>query len=341
MNKKSVLTTALFAASVATSTAFAAGTFKTWIGADEADQGGNAQIQTGLDNGTETSGYWYSYGDDADGGLSSFLCATNAIDPPFITCADATLDVCKGMCGSAFLAKGLYPDKPFIGIGFNVVGEASSTDYTPVAGDASSWGGLCITYVSDIDMRLELGLGPIVDSTINYANPAVTLPAEKTLGSKPPYTNKGKKVVVSWSDLKQPSWYNGSVKIDGTTAAKQLVAVKFKLQAEPGSYDFNICAIGPKDGTCPEKCGIPSSEVGIKFVRAMSAPKAILNGRTLGFTGIKSTATVEVLNSLGQVVMKGAINNATTLNLAHLETGTYLLRISGKSVNFTDKIVLK
>ena len=190
-------------------------------------------------------------------------------------------------------------------------------------------------------MRLELGLGPIVDSTINYANPAVTLPAEKTLGSKPPYTNKGKKVVVSWSDLKQPSWYNGSVKIDGTTAAKQLVAVKFKLQAEPGSYDFNICAIGPKDGTCPEKCGIPSSEVGIKFVRAMSAPKAILNGRTLGFTGIKSTATVEVLNSLGQVVMKGAINNATTLNLAHLETGTYLLRISGKSVNFTDKIVLK
>ena len=337
MIKKITLVTSFFAAYT-----FAAGTFKTWIGADEADQGGNAQIQTGLDNGTETSGYWYSYGDEADGGLSSFLCATNAIDPPFITCADATLDVCKGMCGSAILAKGLYPDKPFIGIGFNVVGEASSTDETPVAGDASSWGGLCITYVSDIDMRLELGLGPIVDSTINYANPAVTLPAEKTLGNKPPYTNKGKKVVVSWSDFKQPSWYNGDVKIDGETAAKQLVAVKFVLQEDPGEYFFSICAVGPKDGSCPEKCGITSSEIGIKAVRASLSPKAILNGRMLNFTGIKSTATAEVMNSLGQVVAKGAIEGAaSTINLAHLDAGIYLVRVVGKSTNFTNKIVLK
>jgi hypothetical protein len=70
-----------------------------------------------------------------------------------------------------------------------------------------------------------------------------------------------------------------------------------------------------------------------------------LNGRTLGFTGIKSTATAEVLNSLGQVVMKGAINNATnnaaTLNLAALNAGIYMVRVSGKNVNFAKKIVLK
>jgi hypothetical protein len=70
-----------------------------------------------------------------------------------------------------------------------------------------------------------------------------------------------------------------------------------------------------------------------------------LNGRTLGFTGIKSTATVEVLNSLGQVVMKGSINNATnnaaTLNLAALNAGIYMVRVSGKNVHFAKKIVLK
>ena len=70
-----------------------------------------------------------------------------------------------------------------------------------------------------------------------------------------------------------------------------------------------------------------------------------MNGRTLGFTGIKSTATVEVLNSLGQVVMKGAINNAinnaATLSLASLNAGIYMVRVSGKNVNFAKKIVLK
>ena len=340
MNQKTVLSkvaTTLFAASVTSVSAFAAGTFETWNGADE-----SPQIQTGLGNETESNGYWYTYEDYDAGGQSSFSCVTNAIDPPFITCVDVMLDVCKGFCGSAVLSKGSYTGQPFIGVGFSIVGETSSTNPISAAGDASAWGGLCITYVSDIDMRLELGLGSKVDSTISYANPAVTLPAEKSLGAQPPYTNKGKKVVVSWSDFKQPSWYDGDVKIDGETAAKQLVAVKFILQEDPGKYFFNICAVGPKDGTCPEKCGIPSSEVEIKVSRSVSATKAILNGRTLGFTGIKSTATAEILNSLGQIVATGAIEgDATTLNLSHLDAGIYLVRVVGKSTNFTNKIVLK
>ena len=327
----------LVASLLATSASFAVGPFVTWNGADD-----DPQIHTGLDNGTETSGYWYTYGDDAVGGVSAFVCVTDAIDPPFITCTDATLDICKGFCGSAVLSKGSYTGQPFIGVGFNVVSEASSPDYNPGAGDATAWDGLCITYVSDIDLRLELGLGPIVDSTISYANPAVTLPAEKTLGAKPPYKNKGKKVVVSWSDFKQPTSYTGTVKFDGEQAAKQLVAVKFILQADPGEYSFNICAVGPKDGTCPEKCGIPSSEVGIKIARGGISAMTVLNGRTLAFTGVKSTATAEVLNSLGQVVVKSAIEgDATTLNLSHLDAGIYLVRVVGKSTNFTNKIMLK
>ena len=190
-------------------------------------------------------------------------------------------------------------------------------------------------------MRLELGLGSKVDSTISFANPAVTLPAEKSQGAKRPYTNIGKKVVVSWSDFKQPSWHDGSVKFDGETAAKQLVAVKFVLQEEPGEYNFNICAVGPKDGTCPEKCGMPTPPEAIKVARGTSAVKTILKGRTLGFTGV-SHATAEVLNSLGQVVAKGAIDNAaSTLKLAHLDAGIYMVRVSGKFLNYSSKIVIK
>ena len=337
MNKKNALAIALWAAS---STTFAAGQFVTWNCADDDI---TENIQTGLGNETETSGYWFDYRDDNDGGESAFICPFT-IDPPFIYCsAGITIEECRGFCGTADRAKGSMTSSPYIGFGFNIVGEKSSTDPTPLAGDASTWGGLCVTYSSDADLKLELGLGPVVDSTINYANPSVTLPAAKAPNMLRGNTNHGNKVVVSWSDFKQPSWYNGSVKIDGETAAKQLVAVKFKLQADPGNYDFNICAIGPKDGTCPEKCGMSSTR--IQIARGTSAVNAILNGRTLGFTGIKASATVEVMNSLGQVVMKGvinnAMNNAKTLDLAPLKAGTYMVRVSGKSINFAKKIILK
>ena len=337
MEKKFALATALLAAS----TTFAAGSFVTWNGADE-DVTEN--IQTGLGNDTETSGYWFDYRDDKDGGKSAFICPFE-IDPPFIYCsADIMVAECGGFSGTASLDKGTMTSNPYIGFGFNIVGETSSTNYTPAAGDASTWGGLCITYLSDADLTLELGLGPEVDSTINYANPSVTLPAAKApnILRVAGNTNHGNKVVVSWSDFKQPSWYEGSVKIDGEQAAKQLVAVKFKLQAAPGNYDFNICAIGPKDGTCPDKCGTPSSEVGIKTVRTVSGVKAILNGRTLGFAGIRFTATAKVMNSLGQIVAKGKIEStSSTLNLAHLDAGIYLVRITSKTANFSKKIVLK
>ena len=330
MNKKIILTTALLAAS---STVFAAGTFETWNGAD-----GVPVVETGLGNETNTYGIWYDYNDTFNGGESKIIypvekChAYDICEPHYM---DAVIEHCDGVCGTATLYKGSLTTEPFSGMGFNIVGEASPTDNTLVAGDASAWGGLCVTYASDTDISLELGLGETIDSTMNYANPAVNLPASKT----------DNKVVVSWSDFKQPSSYNGDVKFDGESAAKQLVGVHFKIQAEPGEYEFRICAVGPKDGTCPEKCGIPSPPDAIKIVRGTSAVKINLNGRALEFTGNKSAVTVEVMNSIGQVVMKGVINNTTsnaaTFNLATLNAGIYMVRVSGKNVNFVKKIVLR
>jgi len=318
-------------AALCVATATFAGTFETWNGAD-----GVPAVETGLGNETNTYGIWYDYNDSFSGGESKIIYPV----PPcheYETCEphymDAVIAHCEGICGTATLNSGTLTTKPFSGIGFNIVGETSTTDKTLVAGNASAWAGLCVTYTSDTDIALELGLGEKIDSTMNYANPAVTLPLSKT----------DKRVVVSWSDFKQPPSYNGAVKFDGETAAKQLAMVRFKIQAEEGDYRFNICAVGPKDGTCPEKCGMPSA--GIQIARGTSTVSAILNGRSLGFTGIKTYATVEVINSLGQVVMKSAINNATsnaaTLNLAALDAGIYMVRVNGKNVNFAKKIVLR
>ena len=262
-------------AALCAATSTFAGPFITWNGADEY---ANDQVQTGLGNETETSGFWFSYGDDDDGGASAVRwdVYTDPLPPHVL---EPIVLECKGICGTAQLRKGILTYTPFIGLGFSVVGQISYEDFSYATGDASSWGGLCVTYTSDADIQLELGLGKATDSTINYANPVVSLPASKT----------SNRMVFSWSDFKQPSSYDGAVKIEGEAAAKQLAMVKFKIQAEDGDYHFNICAVGPKDGTCPEKCGTPSA--GIQIARGTSAVKAILNGRTLGFTGIKSTAT--------------------------------------------------
>lgn len=324
---KKFLSAALCAAS-----ATFAGPFITWNGADE-NAYNICRVETGLRNGSETGGYWFTYGDDGDGGASKVYWDVELNPEYTIDRLEPIIDDCKGMCGTAILNKWNSPHTAFTGIGFSVVGQNSENDWTLATGDASSWGGLCVTYTSDTDIALELGLGEVTDSIINYANPTVTLPTSKT----------SNRMVFSWSDFKQPSSYDGAVKIDGEAAAKQLAMVKFKIQAEDGNYRFNICAVGPKDGTCPEQCGTPST--GIQIARRTSAVSAILNGRTLGFTGIMASATVEVMNSLGQVVMKNVINNATnnaaTLNLAALKAGVYLIHVVGSTTNLIRKILLK
>ena len=317
MNKKFAIASALLAASAAF-----AGTFETWLGSD-----GSPQVATGLGNDTETQGYWFSYGDDGDGGKSSVTWGGPLGNDYDETALDNVILACGGVCGDAVLDKGTLTYNPFVGIGFNVVGETSANDKTPAAGNASSWGGLCITYTCETNPSLELGLGDEVDQTIGYANPAASLP-KSTVG-----TSK----VLAWSDFKQPTWWKGDTKIDGTTAASQLVAVKFKIQAPAATYKFNICAIGPATGgTCPAECGVPTPA--IKSVRGASAAKAILSGRTLSFSGVKA-GSAEVVNLQGQVVAKGDVSSA--LSLASLDAGVYMVRVAGKSVNFTNKIVLK
>ncbi len=316
MNKKLTIASALLVGSAA----FA---FALWNGADLVEQ-----INTGIGNTTETAGYWFDYGDDGDGGASKVTWPVPKGNEYDENSMSPIIEHCGGICGTAVLDKGTLTYNPFVGIGFNVVGETSTDDKTPAAGDASAWGGICITYKSEAAPTLELGLGDVVDQSIGYANPAASLPK----------SSAGTMKDLAWSDFKQPSWYKGETKKSGTEAAAQLVAVKFKIQNTPGSYEFNICAVGPNGGGCPTACAAPGPRKdGIKAVRGATAAKAILSGRTLSFKGVKA-GTVEVLDIQGQVVAKGDVSSA--LNLANLDAGVYMVRVAGK-VNFTNKIVLK
>ena len=68
---------------------------------------------------------------------------------------DSVIDFCAGICAEMY-----YKEDAFSGVAFNVVGEVSLTDNTLVAGDASSWGGLCVTYAADADMDVVM-IGPV------------------------------------------------------------------------------------------------------------------------------------------------------------------------------------
>ncbi len=220
---------------LAASTSFG---FETWLGADQ-----HSSVDTQLGNATETEGRWYVMSDSIADGKSSVIWPAelgNEYSPTDVT---PILERCNGLCGTTMLEKGF--EYPYMTVAFNVVGQTSDTDTTSAPGDASDWGGLCITYRSTAKTALQLGLGDKVDYDMEYGNPYVTLPV----------TNKDTSLQFKWSDFKQPTWLsNRALLISGEKAAKQLVSVQFRMQDRVGAYDFNICAIGPYNGGCPERC---------------------------------------------------------------------------------------
>ena len=131
---KNFLLTALCAA-----TSTFAGPFITWNGADEDVYD---QVQTGLN--TEWGGFWFTYGDDGDGG-ASMVHWDMPLNPEYPYTLDPIIYECKGICGTAMLNKWNLTYTPFVGLAFSVVGQLSEKDWTLVTGDASSWGGLCVT----------------------------------------------------------------------------------------------------------------------------------------------------------------------------------------------------
>ncbi|MCQ2054305.1 MAG: T9SS type A sorting domain-containing protein [Fibrobacter sp.] len=294
-----------------------------WTGAMSTESG-DYFVNTELDNGTNTSGYWYNYGDDADGGQSTVTWPTDLGNEYSEDALDPVIDQCGGVCGDFSLNAGTITYDPFIGIGFNVAGTETETGGEAQPADVTSWGGICITYTSSSKATLELGLGDTRDGEIGYDNPFVSLPAQDSPAQ----------VCKDWAMFKQAGWGKG--KVTGPEAAAALASVKFKIQAKDGtSGSFNIVGVSSNDGApCDGGSAIPQ-------VRAASAVKAVLAGRMLSFSGIKSVASAEVMNLQGQVVAKGDVSSTAALDLTYIDAGVYMVRVAGKSVDFSQKIIVK
>ena len=206
---------------------------------------GDDRVMTGLDAFgsnylTGTSGYWYAYTDEKDGGESAI---TWPVKPGNTYANDALSPVinhCKGLCGTVDLQNGNFDYKPFAGVGFDIAGQTSNTDNTLAAADASGWLGICVVYTSDVSTSVSMGLGAVKDAKLRNNQPHVDL--EKT--------DKRKVANFLWTDFKQYDWNIADAEsITGAEAAKQLITLKIHFQDEAGSYSFNIVSIGTY-GSC-------------------------------------------------------------------------------------------
>lgn len=304
MNKKILIASAFLAAATMVSA------LTTWSGPN-----GDYRVDTGLDDGSDESGYWYTYADDANGGSSAITWPVPTGNEYDDNALDPIIDNCGGLCGNVSLGAGY--DYPFAGLGFNLTGPSQT------GADVTSWGGVCITYSASVAPILEVA--PEDEATVTEYNNYMSklkVAASKTT------------VNLAWSDFKQESGWG--VTVPQASYLGMVAAVKVKFSGKAGtSGDFNIMEVG-ENGQCPG-----GDTDAISAPVAASSVKAMLSGRTLSFSGINSVAAAEVINLQGQVVLKGAVSASSSLNLASLDAGVYMVRVAGKAVNHSQKIVLK
>lgn len=225
-----------------------------WIGEE-----GVEWVETDLDNGTKSSGYWYDVGDSLYGGMSKIEWPEERGTVYNEDSFEPIVGACNGICGTYKLNKGTYAHSPYVGFAFNVAGVYPEyVDgfyvYTPAQpADVTDWGGLCVVYYSDADSTfLELSMGDTLDAAAGYILPRVHLP--KSFGPR--------EFCARWSSFKAPavsseaavSEADGegdaetdgeSLTVTGTEAAKNLATIRFVIQGEDGETgEFNLREIG-------------------------------------------------------------------------------------------------
>ena len=305
-----------------------------------------ADFSTG-DGCQSTMGYWFDYDDRKNDHGTSYAVypfAKNAdgsaIKPMMEELGYVVWDYVLGEPEAG--AQGEYPYN-FVGFGFNAVSAKKETF------DMSALNGLCVTYTSTIDANLEIQ----TDFSGDHSCMA-------TMGA----TETPKKLdALKGSDFEQENWGD---KGKATTfqngcadAFSQVVAVKIKLagaNGAPAKGRLRVFEIGPS-GTCTGAGSIAAAEPATFSQKsdgnggiapggsdAIVAPKAFnnarvtLSGRTLSFVGADN-AHFEIVSLQGQVVKSGIAS--ASVSLSNLNAGVYMVRVAGKSVNMSQKILVK
>ena len=199
------------------------GVLFSWVGADD-----GSRAITGLDNGTETSGYWYWYNDKADGGNSR-------IDWPVEEAEEGdmlkpVIEACQGLCGKFTLDQGDSEEEPFVEFGFNLAGTELPNGGAADTTDITAWEGLCVAYSSTSAIKLLLGYSDSYEAAVGYVLPSVTMPMS-TEGTVECY--RWKQFGIGWG-----------VDPHMDQLVKKAASVEFRIQGKSGTTgEFNIMSV--------------------------------------------------------------------------------------------------
>ena len=183
------------------------------------------KVYTGLDDGSDTQGYLWTYTDyDSNGGSSSFYWPKGESGFGFEVNSRDNLGYLKGTArfGSGY-------EYPFARIGFHIKGENSPANI-------ASWNGMCLIYTATQDFYITLKFDGGETKT-GYDNYQAKIPAasSKTL------------VNASWDDFVQEGWGKA---VSKSTALSSATIIEFSFKGNAGtSNSFEFYAIG-KNGTC-------------------------------------------------------------------------------------------
>ena len=205
---------------------------------------GSAKVNTESEN----SGYWFTWADDADGGTSKILFPVEMGNEYSDYSLDAVVEHCGGFCGTIVFGTTLGPIagagdgelNPFAGLGFFVADEGQTADI-------SSWGGLCLTYASEVPLRVSIVSEYTNNSGLNPM-PQISLPSTKqadalasTNFSEPTITQCARWHDFSYSPLPSDTLFGDDVVVKAK-------AIVFKFDGTPGAKrTFNITSIGTYD----------------------------------------------------------------------------------------------
>ena len=188
-------------------------------------------------------GHWFDINDQMESGNSTitYPIATGKTHERLENVVKDVVDTCHGICGTFSLKSGLeprYEDVFYVMVGFTLTEDGS----TPI--DISSWDGICVTYESDMQMEVQIGLPSEREMDLSYDVPVKKLSKVKGMQVKD----------ISWNEFVQGGW--SRVEFSGVESAKEAMSIRFAFYLIPSAQDvsakkgdFAIYGIGRK-GTC-------------------------------------------------------------------------------------------
>ena len=174
------------------------------------------RVETKLFDESSTGGYWYSIEDTVDPESSRIVWPVSKGDQYDDTSLGSIIDYCGGVCGSLN-----FESEGFAGVGFSIVNRDDNGG-SMKTGDITSWDGLCVRYLSSLNVDVVMNSAAFEDPSTLLQSPKVTLPSNDSLTTR----------CVEWDEF-------------GTGDASHVASLLFVFQGVAGTEgEFKIVGLG-------------------------------------------------------------------------------------------------